>query len=435
MSGNEAKRVALLARPGPARERLRSTLHEVGADIVLEDDPGAIDVQTVGDAAPQVVLVALEPAIEDSLARFDALLDNPAIAVIFEEAELAARRDGWEARRWARHLAAKINGHDDVLPPGREEDASLALEPGLPPTPAQMHADAAIEPHVHEAVDRAWELPDDDFAYRPPPAAAQSAVIDADEWLRGAPPKVEPAAETRGEPTPPPVIEPVWDLALEPVTSEPAASPASTSGPVAPPAVEAPVASKWELSLEPLEHAAASGGPRAPGAVLVFAGIGGPDAIRKLLAELPPDFGRPLIIHLKLDGGRYDNLVRQMARASTMPVMLAEAGHAAEAGHVYVLPGDVGIGVEQGAVDFRAQGALDAAMAQLPPRDSAVLLLSGSDGLWVDAAWPLVVQGAWVVGQAPEGCYDPTASHALAARGGQLVTPNEMARQLAERWI
>ena len=218
--------------PGPARERLRSALNEVGADIVLEDDPAAIDAQTVTDAAPEVVLVALEPAIEDSLARFDAVLDDPAIAVLFEEAELAARRDGWEARRWARHLAAKINGHDDVLPPGREEDASLALEPGLPPTPAQMHADAAIEPHVHEAVDRAWELPDDDFAYRPPSAAAQSAVVDADEWLRGATSKEELPAETPLPPPRPPAIEPVWDLALEPVTTEPApSSPASPSVP------------------------------------------------------------------------------------------------------------------------------------------------------------------------------------------------------------
>nr|WP_295375338.1 chemotaxis protein CheB [Pseudoxanthomonas sp.] len=433
MSVNEAKRVALLARPGPARERLRSTLHEVGAEIVLEDDPGAVDVQAVGDAAPEVVLVALEPAIEDSLARFDVLLGDPAIAVIFEEAELAARRDGWEARRWARHLAAKINGHDDVLPPGREEDASLALEPGLPPTPAQMHADAVIQPHLHEAVDRAWELPDDDFAYRPPSATAQSAVVDADEWLRNAGPKVEPPMDTMDSPAPPTAITPVWDLALEPVTSEPA--PPSAPKPSAEAIADAPVASKWELSLEPLDHAvSAGGGARAPGAVLVFAGIGGPDAIRKLLAELPSEFGRPLIIHLKLDGGRYDNLVRQMARVSTMPVMLAEAGHAAEPGHVYVLPGDVGIGVEQGAVDFRAQGALDAAILQLPPRDSAVLLLSGSDGQWVDAAWLLAEQGAWVTGQAPEGCYDPTASHALAARGGQLATPIDMARELTQRW-
>ena len=46
MSVSEAKRVALLARPGEARERLRVALHEAGADIVLEDDPNTLDAET-----------------------------------------------------------------------------------------------------------------------------------------------------------------------------------------------------------------------------------------------------------------------------------------------------------------------------------------------------------------------------------------------------
>ena len=69
MSVSEAKRVALLARPGEARERLRVALHEAGADIVLEDDPNTLDAEALGGSAPLVVLVALEPAIEDSLER------------------------------------------------------------------------------------------------------------------------------------------------------------------------------------------------------------------------------------------------------------------------------------------------------------------------------------------------------------------------------
>jgi chemosensory pili system protein ChpB (putative protein-glutamate methylesterase) len=157
MTGS-SKRVALLARAGAAREQLRSALHEAGAEIVLEDDPNAIDGQTLGDASPQVVLVALEAAIEDSLSRFDQVLHDPAVAVIFDEAELAARREGWEAKRWARHLSAKLNGHADVLPPGGEID-NTRPEPGLPRTPAQIHAHADIEPHLQEARGVAFELP------------------------------------------------------------------------------------------------------------------------------------------------------------------------------------------------------------------------------------------------------------------------------------
>ncbi|MEP6908377.1 MAG: hypothetical protein ABI858_10425, partial [Pseudoxanthomonas sp.] len=157
-AANPGKRVSLLGRPGPAREHLRQALHEAGAEIVLEDDPNQLDAQTLGDASPQVVLVALETAIEDSLPRFDQVLHDPAVVVIFDEAELAARREGWEAKRWARHLAAKLNGHDDVLPPGGEIDDTRP-EPGLPATPAQIHAGAGIEMHLEEAQGVAFELP------------------------------------------------------------------------------------------------------------------------------------------------------------------------------------------------------------------------------------------------------------------------------------
>ena len=399
-----SKRVALLARPGAAREHLRAALHEVGAEIVLEDDPNAIDAQTLGDASPQVVLVALEPAIEDGLEKLDSVLIDPSVSVIFDEAELAARRQGWEAQRWARHLSAKINGHADVLPPGRDEEPSLDLEPGLPITPAQMHADAGIEKHMEEAVDLAWELPQDDFAYSPP-ANPPAAVVDADEWLRSsAPAEAEPA----------PVVP------APPAVSEPA--------PLA-----APTAGKWELSLEPIE-AVSLQSKSVAGAVVAFAGIGGPDAVRKLLAELPTDFPRPLIVHLKLDGGRYDNLVRQMARVSAMPVALAEPQHPAQPGHVYVLPGDVSLSLDKGAVKFIEGGDLREAIAQLPPKDSAVLLLSGSDAQWVDIVWPLAAKGAWIAGQSTEGCYDPAASQALAARGGTLASPVDIARSLSTQW-
>ena len=42
------------------------------------------------------------------------------------------------------------------------------------------------------------------------------------------------------------------------------------------------------------------------GAVLIEAGLGGPDAVRQLLGELPEGFPRPVLVRLRLDGGRYD---------------------------------------------------------------------------------------------------------------------------------
>lgn len=413
MSVSEAKRVALLARPGEARERLRVALHEAGAEIVLEDDPNALDAEALGNSAPQVVLVALEPAIEDSLERFDSVLHDPAVAVIFDEAELAARRQGWDAQRWARHLAAKLHGHRDVLPPGREEDVGLQLEPGLPVTPAQLHEGDNVSDYLASVAGMALELPSDDFAYTGSfqPRETDEQVIDADAWLRSA----SAPAETPSAP---------------PLPETPSAVP-----PPLPPA--APAASGFDLSrleLEPLEGGGLASA-RVQGAVLVFAGIGGPDAVRKLLADLPTGFPKPVMVHLRLDGGRYDNLVRQMERVSHMPVLLAEAGKNADAGHVYVLPGDVVPFVDAGAVGFRPGAVIHTVIPQLPPTDSAVLLLSGSDTALVDAAAALGSEGALVMGQSQEGCYDPAAPKALAARGADLGSPAQIAQRLTDRWF
>jgi chemosensory pili system protein ChpB (putative protein-glutamate methylesterase) len=410
MTARPGKRVALLARPGSAREQLRLALHEVGAEIVLEDDPNTLDGAALGDVSPQVVLVALESAIEDSLSRFDLVLHDPSVVVIFDEAELAARREGWEAKRWARHLSAKLNGHADVLPPGGELDDTRP-EPGLPLSPAQIHADAGIEPHLEEAQGLAFELPrgglelvaDDE-------ASGSSQSIDLETW--------KPAIAAEHDV---PLHDGFGSEALL-VAAEP------------PPLPQAPVKSGGlTLELESI-HATATG-PGVRGAVLLFAGIGGPDAVRKVLADLPPDLSRPVLVQLRLDGGRYDNLVKQMERVSALPVQLAKAGETAQAAHVYVLPNDVAVNLEEGVVHF-GEGALqvDSLIASLPPAESAVLLLSGSDPSQVEAALALAAKGGLAAGQSPQGCYDPAAAKALAALGGMVATPAELATHIASHW-
>ena len=127
----EARRVALLARPGEACEKLRAALREAGGDIVIEADPSTLDPQQLRVAAVETVLVALDPAVEDALEKFDDVLGDRAIEVIFDEADLAARREGWDAARWVRHLSAKLHRHDDVLPPGREPEDDDVAPPAI----------------------------------------------------------------------------------------------------------------------------------------------------------------------------------------------------------------------------------------------------------------------------------------------------------------
>src|SRR5688572_13059619 len=97
---DSARRVVLLARPGPARDRMREALAEASAVVVLEADPTVTDPSEVSAARPDVALIVLDAATDEALDRFDALLSDPGVEVLFEEAELAVGRAGWDAARW-----------------------------------------------------------------------------------------------------------------------------------------------------------------------------------------------------------------------------------------------------------------------------------------------------------------------------------------------
>lgn len=399
----ESRRVALLAKAGQARDLLRKALEEAGANVVLEEDPNNLQCDDLKAAGPQVVLVALEPSSDDSLSRFDSVLNDPAVAVIYDEAELAARREGWEAQRWARHLRAKLNGHADVLPPGGELETAQP-EPGRPASPAQLHEGARMEMHLEEAQALSVDLP---LGGLQPPVRAAEMSLYTD---------LEPEAwEPRGE-----------ALSLEAVAEAEVAAPPRAA------LASAPLALELEIEGAPVRAGSAPEASVKPqtrrGALLLFAGIGGPDAVRKVLAELPAGLSRPVLVQLRLDGGRYDNLVKQMARVSVLPVELAVAGKPAQPRRVYVLPDDVAMDVVEGVVHFvEGQADLDALIAALPPAESAVLVLSGGDASQVDAVMALGEKGAFVAGQSHQGCYDAVASKALSARGGTTGTPAELA--------
>jgi len=428
--------VALLGRNGPARERMREALSLIGARVVLEDEPGAIDARTLADAAPAAVLVALEPAIEDALEALDSVLQQPGLTVIFDEAELAARREGWDAQRWARHLSAKLHGHGDVLPPGAEQEPSWAPEPGLPVTPAQLHSEQPVNLHLQAAAQAMDEVPGDAL-FAP----------------------VELSLEEVAEPRPAAPARPMLELIDNPFADAP--SPEAVEAAPAPATTPAPAptllgdSSTWGLVEEvaiverprgeaQFEHIPSSGlslvdidpateAAKAHGAVLVMAGIGGPDAIRRLLGALPAEFPRAVLIRMALDGGQYGNLVRQMGRVSALPVELAEAGLALAPGKAYILPDGVGLRAGDTGLSFVEDGNT-ALVPALPADDSAVLLLSGASESLVADVLALAGQGAWVAGQSAEGCYDPAAATRLAQQGHTTGDPAQLAQALAERW-
>jgi len=426
--------VALLARPGAARDRLREALVQADVALVLEEDPDVLDAATLIAVAPQAVVIALEPAVEAALERLDDALSSPAFTLVFDEAELAARREGWETQRWARHLAAKLHGHRQVLPPGAEVEEDLQIEPGMPDTPAQLHVDAPLDFHLDEAADAADLLAGDSLYEAPahwqePQTLEQALAANLPQAHADADSDAPATHADAGAVAPPPLGDHSrWSL-----LDEDSAPAAVTREAAAPPAL--PVFDSAHLSLVDMEDTQPGTGPRrgARGAVVVLAGIGGPDALRRLLAALPSALDVPLLVRMPLDGARYGNLVKQMARVSPLPVLLAETGADVLEGHVYILSDDSATALRDGGLYFesRPQGL---ELARLPPGESAVILLSGADLLQVDPALTLAEAGAWVGGQVGEGCYDPAAATAVVAAGMFAGEPQELAQAISARW-
>ena len=422
-----ATRVALLARPGVACERLQAALQQAGADIVLVADPADSDADGVRAAGAQAILIALEPQVDASLDRYDALLADPDITVIFDEADLAAQREGWDAARWSRHLAAKLHRHHQVLPPGMEsESPEAASEPLV--MYQRPESDGDMSAFVTEMDALSFDIPNDGLL-KPRP----ETFNPYDPTLA----EIEPVIEHGG--AAPSALDfelPAMDFETAPsmnLESEPAMASET--------ATDARSNERFRLDLDALslriadmelEDVRPVRAASNDGAVLVLAGIGGPDAVRQLLAALPANFSRAVLIQQRLEGARHDNLVRQMQRATAMPVRLAEAGVMLERGHVYVLPTGMGVAAAAAGLSF-SPDVVDL-IGSLPSADSAVVLLSGADPGLVDAAMAHGFRGAFIAGQSPEGCFDAVASEALVARGGISATPNDIAKQLAARW-
>jgi chemosensory pili system protein ChpB (putative protein-glutamate methylesterase) len=383
---NQARRVVLLARPGPARERLAEAAREAGAELALVADPVDTDPETVRDARPEALLVALEPAVESAIERFEDIYTDPDMIVLFEEADLIVQREGWDAARWLRHVAAKLRMRDTVLPDGTE------------PTPPEELPQVVVEsPSLYQRPE--WN---GDVGSLAEEVEAGFADVPADALLDPNAPRVAPGAVE------PMAVPPLRD----PLRSELDAIHMR--------------AAKLELENAPREEAVAS-----RGTVVVLAGLGGPDAVRQLLGALPADFAPAVFVYQQLDGGKHDKLLRQMQRATTLPLLLAEAGTTPEPGSVYLVPGELGIAPGADGPRFAAGAP---AFSQLTPGDNAIVALSGTDPALLDAIMAQSWGGALVLAQLPSGCYEPAAAQALIARGVAADTPQHLASQLAKRW-
>jgi chemosensory pili system protein ChpB (putative protein-glutamate methylesterase) len=173
--------------------------------------------------------------------------------------------------------------------------------------------------------------------------------------------------------------------------------------------------------------------PANAGAVVVAAGVGGPDAVRQLLGALPVGFPRPILLRQRIEGGQYDKLVRQMQRATQLRVILAQPGDPVANATVHVMPDGIDVQDSPSGLVFMASDG-PPSFAALAPGDSALLLLSGADPTLVGRALTLSMAGGMAIGQAPENCFDPATSNALVARGGEALSLAKLPLKLLARW-
>lgn len=486
--GPQSVRVLLLAREGEARLRLEAALADAGAELLGAVDPATADPGDVLALRPAAVLVALEPAIEDALERYDALLSDPAVLVMFDEADVAARRDGWDAARWVRHLAAKLHGHGDVLPPGGESEDTVHPVPGGLPERAFDPDSIDIGAMADAAQDLAADVPRaDDFDALPEdrPAGFSGLVAAEDmdwssaggdelsladdpalaELIASAPASGEGIGrdadraddsvsgldggstfDTAGLSLAEETDAPSGDETRAD-SSAPARDPLSLGDGLSLADDDAPLATREPVGTIDLDALGSRldgisladpdsyGHGQLRGAVVVEAGLGGPDAVRQLLGGLAEDFARTVLVRLQLDGGRYERLVQQMQRASALPVALAESGHLAEAGTVYFLPPGVTIVDDRARLRFADAGGDQATgYDALPATDSALVFLSGASVERVERAAAMAAAGALVLAQAPGSCYDGAAVTALVAQGAVSAEPGDLAQALIDRW-
>lgn len=250
-------RVVLLARAGKAADHLAEAVRQAGAELLVTVDPANTDEAALRALDPQAVLVALEPSIEPMLDKLEGLLADPALTVIYDEADVAAHRAGWDAARWARHLSAKLRHDSNVLPPGTESDQDWQPSPGQIPKPAAAYADVDMTAFTREALAHADSVPADgtpvdvvpEIALSPP----DTTLIDAipDSATHAAPVQAAPVQAAPVEAMPPHAMPPP----LPPV-----APPPSDSGIAAFQTSSFETMALESMDAEPHAYAAASDG-------------------------------------------------------------------------------------------------------------------------------------------------------------------------------
>ena len=481
MADPNAPRVVVLGRPGDAQQQLQNALDELGAHTLAVGDFDQLDPAQIREQQPDVWLVSMDESTDAAgLERWQPLFDDPDATVVFDDADVTRRLSGWDLARWARHLAAKVLGRDDVLPPVSPDAERLPQPSASDADGLDLHdADSGLsfatdvaEPGADERAATAdssealtLSLVDDaDFAalsasfeserrHQESESEAHPSALALDDLLRAHADDDAGSVDADKQTSAAPV-----ETASPAAASAPASSlslldmEADLSAPRAVRSVEPEVSiDVSHLELAPLEDAeaevtaAAAVAPVAPvvaaatsatrGLIAIIAGLGGPDAVRQFLGALPSNLPVPVLLWQHLDAGKHDRLAQQLAKATNLPVYLAKPGELAKPSAVGVIGKGLGL-ISDSGWWFEA-GAADATQgiaAALNDAGTVVVVLSGAEAGVVQPARAHAANGGLVLVQTPSTCFDGTASSALEGPGVTAGSPADLAKLAAANW-
>ena len=461
-------RVVVLGRAGDAQQQLQQALDAIGAQTLATGEIDQLDPEQMRDAHPDVILVSVDERTDDaSLDRWQSLFDAPGTTVVFDDADVTSHLSGWDLARWARHLAAKVLGRHDVLPPIQADAERLpviALQDAHP-----VAGQSGVAMRTADAF--ALDLDESVLTMHPAPADSMlDPVGDIDFAALSSQFEAEQQRATREDIHA--QAAPTLDELLKRESSTPdsggSASPHMSDAAI--PGVAASASSSANvkshlvaLELTPLgaDHAPAKSASRttdatidlssyaleplqvvgavstaATGVIAIVAGLGGPDAVRQLLAGLPATLPVPVLLWQHLDAGKHDRLAQQLAKASPLPVYLAQPGALARPGSVAVMTAGVGVKADSEGWWFKAvEGGIAAALeSALGEATSMVMVLSGADGSVVEVAAAHATRGSAVCVQTPDSCFDGAAAAALSMRGMTAASAAQLAALASAQW-
>ena len=172
------------------------------------------------------------------------------------------------------------------------------------------------------------------------------------------------------------------------------------------------------------------------GAVVLVAGVGGPDAIRRFLTALDRRLPVPMLVRQQLAAANHDRLALQLAKVSAEPVSLARVGESARHGEAHLLPEGLSARlVADGGIEL-AEGRSHDLIEHLGElaENLVVLLLSGADAAVVGQALAVEKRGARVYAQNPEECVESTAAARAQKEGVRTGSPEHLAFWVKEHW-